>query len=277
VSADKIWFEQPFDFHTVDKMADSPSLDIEKKRVNFLRSLAGHMTKVQGIPFSAIGMPSFGNFQSAAYSHEQREFPVDKTFVWPYTSDVNKVEERPVSMLTQAYVCTALDQLPSLDEVENLTDSQKELLGVRKILNIVFSHMVFQSAPDDTFILQHYDLDFQNILIDPEGNVTGILDWGGSLAMPRCVASAAVPTFLPRDWFPCHLTRRPHMSESLPHYREVYAAAMFEAGNPAVKFTTKSAIYQAAFASIYEGGSIYDFSAKLLAFVPLPLDAVNTI
>jgi hypothetical protein len=57
-SADKIWFEQPFDFHTVDKMADSPSLDIEKKRVNFLRSLAGHMTKLQDIPFSAIGMPS---------------------------------------------------------------------------------------------------------------------------------------------------------------------------------------------------------------------------
>jgi hypothetical protein len=50
-----------------------------------------------------------------------------------------------------------------------------------------------------------------------------------------------------------------------------------EAGNPDVKFTTKSVIYQAAIASIYEGGSIYDFTAKLLAFVPLPLDAVNTI
>jgi hypothetical protein len=54
----------------------------------------------------------------------------------------------------------------------------------------------------------------------------------------------------------------------MPYYRQIYAAIMLEAGNPDAKFTIKSAVYQAAFAAIYEGGSIYDLVDKLCRAIP---------
>ncbi|KAH7086242.1 kinase-like domain-containing protein [Paraphoma chrysanthemicola] len=192
-SAANIWFEQPFDRDIADGAADFPSLEIEKKRLNFLRSLAEEMTKLQDVQFSAIGMPSFEEYQLNGHQRESQ------------------------------------------------------------ILS--------------TFILQHDDLDLQNILTDTEGNITGIIDWDGSLAMPRCVAAAAVPRFLRRDWFPGFFVRNLHMNLALPRYRDIYAAALNDAGNSDAKYTTKSALYQAVFSSIYEGGSIYDLSEKLVNLV----------
>ncbi|KAH7079935.1 hypothetical protein BKA63DRAFT_385309, partial [Paraphoma chrysanthemicola] len=266
-SAANIWFEQPFGRDIADEAADFPSLDVEKKRLNFLRSLAEEMTKLQDVQFSAIGMPSFKEDQLNGNQCKSRVLSVDKIFVWPYTSDIHKVEERPAFASTQDFVRAGLDDLPDIQEHEDMEDDKKLFHGIRKILGIVSSHPVFQSRPDETFILQHDDLDLQNILTDTEGNVTGIIDWDASLAMPRCVASAAVPRFLRRDWFPGFYVRNLHMNLALPRYREIYAAAMSDAGNSDAKYTTKSALYQAVLASIYEGGSIYDLSEKLVNLV----------
>jgi hypothetical protein len=43
---------------------------------------------------------------------------------------------------------------------------------------------------------------------------------------------------------------------------------MIEAGNPDAKYTSKSAMYQASLAAIYEGGSIYNITDKLLSEIP---------
>jgi hypothetical protein len=273
-SADKIWFDQPYDPDTAYQHADFPTVGTEKKRVNFLRSLAEVMTQLQDVQFDSIGLP--------APQHDVSPFPPlllssDKTYVWPY-ADAHKFEEREPSTSTQDYVRTGLvyHNVPQPDEDGMFTTAQLEILGAHKIIKMIFAHPVFHSDPGETFVLQHSDLDLQNILTDENGNITGIIDWDGSMAMPHCVGHAAVPNFLRRDWFPNSdaLLRRPHMSFQLDHYREVYAAAMVHAGNPDAKYTTKSAIYLAALAAIYEGGSINDIVEKILGVVPcLRLDA----
>lgn len=48
----------------------------------------------------------------------------------------------------------------------------------------------------------------------------------------------------------------------------MYAAAMVEAGNPDAKYTTKSHIYQAVFAALYEGGDPVDIVDRLLRAIP---------
>lgn len=146
------------------------------------------------------------------------------------------------------------------------------------MLGIIFSHPVFQSTDQDFFFLQHDDLDLQNVLTDDDGNVTGIIDWDGSLAMPRCVAHAAVPNFLRRDWFPDQDGTAAHLYFRMEHYRQVYAAAMAEAGNPDSLYTTKSGLYQAALAAIFSGtgGNKYDLIERLLDRVPnITKDAVE--
>jgi hypothetical protein len=82
--------------------------------------------------------------------------------------------------------------------------------------------------PADGFVSQHRDLALQKILVDESGNVTGILDWYGSIAFPRSVGPASVPAFLRRDWLPDFLERPPYLCWWAPHYREIYAAAMAE-------------------------------------------------
>lgn len=59
------------------------------------------------------------------------------------------------------------------------------------------------------------------------------------------------------------------MAWNYHHYREIYAAALVEAGNiEDAKYTTKSALYQAAIATCTEGVSDYDFIPKLLHEIP---------
>ena len=61
---------------------------------------------------------------------------------------------------------------------------------------------------------------------------------------------------------------RPHLLFRANHYCEIYATALFEAENPDAKYTTKSAIYQTAIASINASGckvDIVELQADLAA------------
>jgi hypothetical protein len=137
--------------------------------------------------------------------------------------------------------------------------------------DIIFSQAVFRPSEPETFTIHHNDLDFQNILVDEDGNVTGIIDWDASYTAPRCIGAAAVPIFLRSDWFPRYvhdIRLTPHMGWNYQHYREVYAAAMFEAGNPDAHFTLNSALYQSVFAAVTEFGNRYSLVEKLLPELP---------
>jgi len=114
------------------------------------------------------------------------------------------MEIRTAVQHTDEYIQAAVDQMPDPEKRADglVSRSGLDTVGLQKIVFAALSHPVFRSHKNDSFVLQHDDLDLQNILTDSEGNITGILDWDGSLAMPRCIGHAAVPKFLRRDWFP---------------------------------------------------------------------------
>ena len=260
-----------------DEHAEMPSPETEKKRLNFLHSLAGHMTELNKLRFDQVGMPQFNpraeDFENYDDIEDER-LPVSKWFVWPFYDTFRAVERGPFAS-TQAYVHAGRNEsnLPSDPEKgKMLSEAQIELLGTSKFLDIVFSHPVFQTTPKDTFALRHSDLDTQNILIDDTGNITGILDWDASLAMPRCVGHASVPHFLDRDWYKDAIMNTPFLHWRAAHYRNIYAAALVEAGNPDAMYTSKSQIYQAAFCALYEGGDKEDFMEHVLKEIPGQVD-----
>jgi serine/threonine protein kinase len=259
-----IWFDQPYDPETAYMTADCPSIETEKKRLTFLRSLAQVMTELEKVQFDGVGMPLVHS--DDIESHHK----VGKTYLWTSVEDIHKVEERGPVPSTYTYARSALDTypFPELGDPEEYDDGDYAILGLRKVLDIIFSGPVFTSGADETYVLQHDDLDLQNILTDSLGNITGIIDWDGSLAMPRCVGHAAVPKFLRRDWFPDRIARISPMAWRTEHYRQIYASAMVEAGNPDAKYTAKSAIYQSLLCALYEGGEVVDIVEKLMRKVP---------
>lgn len=261
---------------------ETPSPEVEQKRENMLRSLAVHMTELDKLHFGQIGLPVFDPFAEDFENYDNIEdecLPVDKYYAWPFCDMYRSVERGPFPS-TQLFIHNSIDEeitedkspVPKQPKPENedkkTTEAEVELLGTSKFFEIITSHPVFQSTSTDTFALRHSDLDLQNILIDDDGNVTGILDWDGSLAMPRCVGHAAVPHFLELDWYTKASLYTSFLCWRAGHYRSIYAAALVDAGNPDVKFTTKSHIYQAVFAALYEGGNKQDVMVRLLKEIP---------
>jgi hypothetical protein len=264
-NASSIWFDQPYLPNKAGyayRTADVPSTYTEKKRINFLRSLARHMTAIRALSFDKIGMPMIP---------KQDALPtIGPHYRWK-NDGTDEAIQRATADSAQSYAITVINTKYPLDENAPKDTSTYKARGNRKIFDIVFSQPIFCPSEPETFTIHHNDLDFQNILVDDDGNVTGILDWDASYTAPRCIGAAAVPIFLRNDWFPRYvhdLRLTPHMAWYYQHYREVYAAAMVEAGNPDAHFTLNSAIYQSAFAAVTEFGERYSFVKKLVRQIP---------
>ena len=84
------------------------------------------------------------------------------------------------------------------------------------------------------FVLAHADLDSQNVFVDDEGNLTGVIDWDGVAAVPLCIGPQSLPKFLTEDYDPNHYDydveagepragRIADSPEELTSYRAMYA------------------------------------------------------
>ncbi|KAF2820723.1 hypothetical protein CC86DRAFT_248941, partial [Ophiobolus disseminans] len=259
VPSNKLWFEDNEKRNHIT--ADDILEETEKKRVNMLQSLAKVMSELQSFSFDKIGRPDFIN----TYSGGEFDFTnpdLEQTYPYgPFTSST-------------AYMTTQLDALwPLSPPTEGLHYFDRLIrIGVRKVLDIIYahpaiSHSVATPSSTESFVLRHPDLDFQNILVDADGNVTGLLDWDGCTTVPRCAGYASLPSFLTQDWEAKYdPTESPYMSWQLDRYRAVYAQAMEETGCPEAKYTAKSAMYCAVMdvAQLGGGGDAQDLVKKLL-------------
>jgi hypothetical protein len=117
----------------------------------------------------------------------------------------------------------------------------------------LFLEVLILQAPE-TFALVPPDFNRQNILVDEDGNVTGLIDWCGVCTEPRPIGYAITPQWLNFDWFysyggfsepGCH-------GYELEHYRKLYAEYMAEAlgGEDDCIYTEVSHLWQALLSAI---------------------------
>ncbi|KAH7086458.1 hypothetical protein FB567DRAFT_406039, partial [Paraphoma chrysanthemicola] len=256
VPANRIWFDRDEDSDDDDDnealayLAGQERIDI---RVNFLRSLARTMAKLQTLEFDRAGTLNFDDTLDVP--------SIGPTYHWRTVSDLKtlkKINRVPSFATSREYFQTALDEQWSHKEVVNHSIHNARRNVMCKILDSApFTQSVKAGDTKETFVLRHDDLDFQNILCNPEtGEVTGIIDWDKCRAAPRCIGFASLPAFLTPDWAPDYATwGQPHMPWELDEYRNVYAHAMLEATGSEGdgKYTIKSAIYEAINAALYGG------------------------
>lgn len=257
--AHSIWHDGDYDnddLNLIIQRADMPSTATEKKRITFLRSLAGVMAGIQNSSFEQGGMAVFTEGESPL---------LGPMYSWAGDGS-DKARQQKAFRWTSQYA------LPSLTKhnKEDLTDAHR---GAYKFFWLVFNQAVFKPARPETFTIHHNDFNLQNILVDDDGNVTGIIDWDGAFIAPRCMGAAAAPLFLQKDWMPEHLDNLetgPHMAWKTPYYREIYASALMEAGCSDAIYTTKSPIYSAALEAVQQDtmNSMIDLIDKLLRETP---------
>ena len=95
-----------------------------------------------------------------------------------------------------------------------------------------------------SFSLGHPDFNYQNILTNDEGEITGLIDWDGLETCPRPLGFARYPSWITRDWDPAmydyakelpdpdNKAYQEDSPEQLLSYRREYAAAMVNQNLP---------------------------------------------
>ncbi|KAH4208657.1 hypothetical protein HBI95_093570 [Parastagonospora nodorum] len=282
--AHRIWFQDPANRNHVT--ANAVTVANETKRCNTLRSLAHFMAQLATLTFDKIGTPDLINPSCGEEPHNVTHSYRWKNAYQVTASDLENEgqiyqygpfensEEYMISTLEESWPLTPDADFDPDDKDDQ--DTWNSCYGIRRILDLIYVQPAIAFSlqdPDDifepeSFVLRHPDLDFQNILVNDDGYVTGIIDWESCMAVPRCVGYASVPDFLRRDWSKGHSLRdSPHMTWRLQHYRQVYADAMRETGAPEAKYTLKSAMYRAAVEAVNDG-SPTDLIKKIFVHIP---------
>lgn len=70
------------------------------------------------------------------------------------------------------------------------------------VLQLFLSSLTDSALDGPPFVLSHPDFDSQNVLVDDDGTITGIIDWDDVDVRPRQGAAAAYPMWLTVDWDP---------------------------------------------------------------------------
>ncbi|KAL1795376.1 hypothetical protein ACET3X_007192 [Alternaria dauci] len=267
VSATDMWIGRPYKTKIgaeIHLNAYDPPPELEQKRITFLRSLARAMSELAPLEFEYTGMPVFFDPKDKQPSY------VGPVWRWHTKSVMDKLTSEGSFDTSEAFFTAGIDRVNSAERGSSSGTPDMAKIGVWIVMRIVMSSAPFaitdppRSEPTptksdsngvpirETFVLRHDDLDLQNILVDDDGNVTGIIDWDGCAAVPHCLGYASMPTFLRRDWLPeYNISRLPHLSWSLNRYREVYAQAMGEfCESSDAKYTRKSPMYQLVLAAL---------------------------
>jgi len=280
-AAQNVWYDKPSDRNHVTTNCVSPQM--EKKRRNILRSLAQCMSQLRDVSFNEIGLVdckdalSLGATPTTTVSYRWK--PPYELTAEDLEGPTQVYRYGPFKKNLDYWKLNLEESWPAIPEYDPDVDQDalNMVSGIRKIIDMLHDHptvAVSKKDPADadeneTFVIRHPDLDLQNILVDDDGNVTGIIDWDNCLAVPRCIGYASLPDFLRRDWNDdFSLADSPHMPTwEMQKYADIYADAMAETGCSDAKYTRKSGMYRAIAGAVTQG-SLTDVIEKLFAHIP---------
>ena len=108
--------------------------------------------------------------------------------------------------------------------------------GVREVYRLFVQWTLektnFANESTRKFVLAHPDFAVQNILVEDDGTLCGIIDWDGVAAVPLSIGSLKYPDWLTNDWRPNYsylpgvAGQRENSPEELATYRVMYAQFM---------------------------------------------------
>lgn len=238
VPVSELWF---------DKAGPTP---LEEKRLRIMESVAKAMSQLQKLQFNEMG--------SLQFNPESSE---DRPTIGPcYRWDPDVSTEDDCKHKTRVAEFGPFKTSKSYFKhcIDHHSDKQKTATfarGARVLIEMMVKYLPPRKtnmSASETFVLAAPDFESQNIMIDEQGNVTGLIDWEHVQTMPRFFGYARFPGWITRDWDPLVygyplFKDRENSPDELKRYRARYKTAMGEMlrGQGDSIFTGKSHIFHA--------------------------------
>ncbi|POR36282.1 Uncharacterized protein TPAR_03534 [Tolypocladium paradoxum] len=183
---------------------DSNTMPREELRLAILTSLSQTMARFSHLTFDKIG--------SVMEDKDGLTF-IDPSYDWHENHDGSlQVRASGPFDSVSAYLKDHFDVASNAEE--SVWDK-----GEAKVMDVAM-HCLLNRDSRHGFVLCPPDFDSQNVIVDDEGNVTGLIDWDLAQTMPRCVGYARYPGWITRDWDPLmqgdwELTEKSHIAEAI--------------------------------------------------------------
>lgn len=196
--------------------------DLKRKRI--FEQIAGWMTELSALEFDQIGrLDSDG----VSGMHRIAPFPDLSALIRGVQgSEVPEVAV-PAGPFDTAHSFSSF----LLSNRQRTSDSP-----MLAVIRLFLSALPDSSLDGPPFILSHPDFDSQNVLVDDDGVITGIIDWDDVYIGPRQGAAAAYPSWLTVDWDPLYygwskdaspeINTRYDSPVALANYRKAYLDAI---------------------------------------------------
>ncbi|KAF5538846.1 altered inheritance of mitochondria 9 mitochondrial [Fusarium mexicanum] len=169
-----VWFK--------DSMDESAR---EQFRLNVLTSTAAIMAKFSTMTFDKIG---------SLMQAEDGSIFVGPVFEWDENDD-GSVHAKA----TRTYFST--DEFMACSIAPSTKDDNSWGRAEDKLLKVLLENAPFLRSHSH-FVLCPPDFDSQNVLVDEQGNVIGLIDWDHCQTVPPQLGYACYPGWITRDWDP---------------------------------------------------------------------------
>ena len=168
----------------------SPKVNREQFQAKALEEVAEAMVQLNKLTFNIGGSLSFSKSGKAV------DWPASHDPVDPETTPY--CEQRSTDD-PKAFMLALADRAEA-----SLKHSDYEP-GLFKLLRILIdwhSECENKEGLDPKFVLAHPDFDSQNTLVDEDGSLRAIIDWGGVPVVSHSVGCQIYPKWLMKDWEP---------------------------------------------------------------------------
>lgn len=170
--------------------------DLQARRKQILGDLAAAMIQFDQFAFRTGGVPVFDEDGAITDIGPMRCVDHQRMLARLKTDDE---DETPLYYTTGPFSSPRAFYRHAIDREE--LPPQLVHQGVQKLLRL-FLEWIPEFQVETPFVLTHPDLNFQNILVSPEGRLQSLIDWDGVKAVPRSIGNKGFPSFLTRDWDP---------------------------------------------------------------------------
>ena len=259
--------------------SDEWAVPKEIRRQNLLRSLAQAISSLGTLRYSKSGSLWFNDGEESeplvgeSWSLRVEGFVVKRDFeaFEPISSTRERVK-RDLQKLLDDEGFPDNCRTVYMDSCQDI--SMKGVLLLYRVMVETFLDAAEFPESDEEFVLMHSDYDIQNLLVDGEGNLTGIFDWDGVASVPRQIGWSMLPYWLQQDWYSGYcwppatgVEYAMLWPEQYEKYRRDFRRYMWEAcgGIGDCRYTGKSHIYRAMLNSTADRYDAYCIVQNVLA------------
>ncbi|KAI9809557.1 MAG: hypothetical protein M1827_006792 [Pycnora praestabilis] len=204
----------------------------EEKRLKVLRDLAKIMSGLRILQFDKIG--------ALYFKEDERRHHVDELV--KMETDVEDEESTWGTAHTVGPFDSTIAWLLN-DWDDSMTGHPSWRKAELAILHLAIDSIPAYLSHTNCFVLGHPDYNYQNIFVDEEANITGIVDWDDVSTRPRALGFARYPSWITRDWDPSMYgygipgSREEDSPETLLKYRREYTRAFAKLQLPASQYS----------------------------------------